>query len=204
MRGNRKKELWIEMSIREIWTQSHFAELAYKNINLNLDSPDAVFSSIHSFLSHCVMVSKMLKARGESNEVNLIRFLKEIIKRLRFIKGEITGEPIGSILEVSENSVVHKRKFRNHLEHYDERLKEWIGRLAEGAIIGTYNIGPKSAIKADNIVFVNHYNPSNKTFTFVDRDLNLEELFNEVSRIKKLADSWVGSLNQPRDVKETI
>lgn len=169
-----EKDLWVEMAIREISTQSHFAEIAYANINPKAaNGNDVVFSSIHSFLSHCAMVSKMLRAKDE------------------------IGKAIGEVLNIPDDSVIHKRRFRNHLEHYDERMKRWIGRFAAGSNIGTYNIGPKAAIRGsglptgNNIILVSHYDPGTTEFTFVDEDFNLSELKTEASRIKALADRWV-------------
>jgi hypothetical protein len=31
-------------------------------------------------------------------------------------------------LKINNESLIHKRRFRNHLEHYDERLKKWINK----------------------------------------------------------------------------
>ncbi len=160
-------DFWIEMSIREISTQCHFAESAFGNIYpKSSTNTDIVFSSIHSFLSHTALVSKLLKATGESVS-------------------------IGGMLGVSDASAIHNRLFRNHLEHYDERLKEWIREKGCNAVIGTYNCGPKSSFGAPNMVFVSHYNPASLTFTFVDEDLNLGEMHKEIKRIKKIADTWV-------------
>ncbi len=169
--GNKtEKDFWIEMSIREIWTQAHFAELAYQNIDPKaVRGTDAVFSSIHSFLSHCAIVSKMLAADD----------------------GETPQKSIGDILGITDSSPIHNRKFRNNLEHYDERLKRWIGQYRTGATIGTYNVGPKSAFKIPNIIHISHYDPSNKTFTFVNEDFDLGILYNEVQGIKAIADAWV-------------
>ena len=162
-----EKDYWIEMSIREIWTQCHFAERAFGNLYPKAeDNSDVVFSSIHSFLSHCAMVSKLLKAKGESVIVE-------------------------NVLGVSESSVIHNRKFRNHLEHYDKRLKKWIRAKGANSMIGTYNIGPKAAFKIPNMIFISHYDPSTTTFTFVDTDLDLGELQLEIERIKAKANTWV-------------
>lgn len=165
-----EKEFWIEMSIREIWTQCHFAELAYHNVNRKGKlSTDAVFSSIYSFLSHCAMVSKMLAADD----------------------GETPSQTIGDVLDISSSSIIHNRVFRNHLEHYDERLKIWIREKGVNVSIGTYNIGPKAMIQGANFVLVSHYDPNSRTFTFVDEDFELGTLYQEVKRIKKIADEWV-------------
>jgi hypothetical protein len=162
-----EKDVWIEMSIREIWTQCHFAERAFSNLDPKAAAnSDIVFSSIHSFLSHCAMVSKLLKAKEQS---------------LR----------IGAVLNIPVSSKIHKREFRNHLEHYDERLKTWIRQKGVNRSIGTYNIGPKSSLGIPNIVFVSHYDPTTSTFTFVDEDLELRELHQEILQTKSIADSWV-------------
>lgn len=82
---------------------------------------------------------------------------------------------------------------QNHLEHYDERLKQWIREKGINSNIGTYNIGPKSMIQIPNMIFVSHYDPSDNTFTFVNEDFDLGLMLEEVQRIKKLADDWVNA-----------
>lgn len=169
MNNKTEKDLWVEMSIQEIQTQARFAEIAYSIIDSKVvNSNDVVFASIHSFLSHCAMVSKMLSAKDDGNPAKCI----------------------GDVLGISHISLIHKRKFRNHLEHYDDRLKKWIGRFASGANIGTCNIGRKSAIQIPNMIFVSHYDPGSKIFTFVDEEFDLNSLFEEVQRIHDIADEW--------------
>ncbi len=186
-----EKDFWIEMSIREIWTQAHFAEIAYQNIDPKAKKgTDAIFSSIHSFLSHCSNVSKMLKATDRrKTKINIIN--KIWVKLITILNIQKKAIVIGDILGISANSPIHNRKFRNHLEHYDERLKQWIGKFAAGASIGTYTIGPKTAIKSKNMIFVSHYDPTDKTFTFVNEDFDLSILYKEVERIKGIADKWI-------------
>lgn len=173
MKKRTKKDFWIEMSIREIWTQAHFAEIAYKNIDPKaIHGTDVVFSSIHSFLSHCAMVSKMIVVDD----------------------GGTPLKSIGDILGIDHSSVIHNREFRNNLEHYDERLKRWIGQYPTGANVGTYNIGPKTMIKIPNMIFVSHYDPSDNTFTFVNEEFNLNKLYQEVQKIKGIANIWVQNI----------
>ncbi|KKR47001.1 MAG: hypothetical protein UT90_C0007G0004 [Parcubacteria group bacterium GW2011_GWA1_40_21] len=175
-----EKDLWVEMSIREIWTQAHFAEIAYSHIDPKAATGnDAVFSSIHSFLSHCAMVSKMLSANYDTT----------------------TPRTIENVLVIS-STTVHTKTFRNHLEHYDERLRRWIGQHGVNIMIGDYNIGPKSALQIPNMVFVRHYDPNSQMFTFVNDDFDLGTMSSEVQRIKGIADNWVkgmegGKINPP-------
>jgi len=206
------------MSIREIWTQSHFAERAYQIIihKATIGNTDILFSSIHSFLSHCVMVSKMLVANDQSthgvnrNAVSLVyalfscskSFLLCCAKALK-IPTPVKNTPstsIGDILGIPTTSLIHKRTFRNHLEHYDERLKRWIRRYGANSMVGTYNVGPKSMFKLPNMIYVRHYDPSSQTFTFVNEDFNLSALGAEVVRIKGLADNWVKDMEQQKIV----
>ena len=87
-------DYWVEMSIREVWTQSHFAQIAYSHIDPKASNgTDLVFSSIHSFLSHSAMVSKMLLAKSD----------------------DPSSKSIGDILGIPATSLIHNRKFRNHL-----------------------------------------------------------------------------------------
>lgn len=120
MAARTEQDFWVEMSIREIWTQCHFAELAYKNLDAkSITGTDAFFSSIHSFLSHCATVSKLLEADGDSLTIE-------------------------DVLKVPPTSIIHARTARNHLEHYDDRLKKWIRKKGLNTAIGTYNVGPQS------------------------------------------------------------
>lgn len=164
------KDFWLEMSIREISTQSHFALIAHKNIDVKAaNAGDVVFSSIHSFLSHCALVSKMLKADD----------------------GGVPPIAIGDVLRIQETSIVHNKRFRNHLEHYDERLQKWIADRGTNLMIATYNIGPKRAFQVPGMLFVSHYDPTTDVFTFVDEDFPLGDLKREVTRIGSLANQWV-------------
>lgn len=168
METKTEKDLWLEMSIREIQTQAHFAEISYFNIEQKaVSGNDAIFSSIHSFLSHCAMISKMLSAKYDSS----------------------TTQAIGNILGI-EDSPIHIRTLRNHLEHYDERLKKWIEKHGVNIMIGDHNIGPKSAFNIPNMVNVRHYDPTTKSFTFLDNDFDLGSMFVEVRRIETITHSW--------------
>lgn len=167
---NTNEEFWVRMSMTEITTQCRFATISYENvIRKSEKSTDYVFSSIHSFLSHSANISKMLKSRGTS------------------------GIVIGDILGVDSNSVIHTRKFRNHLEHYDERLKKWIDQFGINANIGINNIGPKDVIAIPSFVFISHYDPSMNIFTFIDDDFDLSLLHDEIIRIQGLTEKWLKS-----------
>lgn len=158
------------MSIREVRTQAQFAGIAYSHIDPKAaNGNDAVFSSIHSFLSHCAMVSKMLSGKY----------------------GQTETETIGDILGISNLSPIHDRTLRDNLEHYYNKLKNWISKYGADVMIGDYNIGPKSVIQIPGMVFVRQYDPTTSTFTFVNDDFDLGVLATEVQKIKGIADKLV-------------
>lgn len=168
------ESFWVKMSILEIRAQATFAEMAYRNIDrkAHIVNEWIVFSSIHSFLSHCAMISKMLRAKGATKTIE-----------------KILGLPL--------KSIIHDREFRNHLEHYDERLKKWIRKAGVGASVINHCIGDKTMISGDNIVFVSFYNPMNKIFTFIDEEFNLELMFAEVQKIKNKTEKWLNKNGFP-------
>jgi hypothetical protein len=173
------RDKWLEMSVREIWTQCKFAVIAFDNLTAKGQrGTDLTFSSAHSFLSHAANVSKLLKATD--------------------IASPFVGGVVGDELGIPESSPVHDRRLRNNLEHYDERLQKWIAEQGPRANIGTYNIGPRSAIQIPGMVFVTHYDPTTKTFTFVNEDFDLTALDGEIRRIQAAADTWVGRIEAAR------
>jgi hypothetical protein len=173
------RDKWMEMSIREIWTQCKFAVIAFNNLTAKgRRGTDLTFSSAHSFLSHAANVSKLLKAND--------------------IASPFAGGVVGDELGITESSPIHDRRLRNNLEHYDERLQKWITDQGPRANIGTYNIGPRSAFQISGLVYVTHYDPATKTFTFVNEDFDLTVLDTEIQRIQNTADAWVSRMEAAR------
>jgi hypothetical protein len=167
-----EEDFWIKMSVKEISTQVDFANLAYANLtrhDLTLDlRHDVLFSSIHSFLSNCAIISKMLKACKETTS-------------------------IGDELDIPADSPIHQRRFRNHLEHYDERLQSRIRDVGLKLLVGRYRIGSKSKIRNPNVVFIRHYDPATSIFTFIDDEIVLSAMHVEAMRIKEIADQWIAN-----------
>lgn len=165
-------DLLVEMAVREISTQCTFAKISYGNIDIKAkkDLP-VVFSSIHSFLSHCAMVSKFLWSKHLKTADN---------------------RKIATILGISGSYKIKKHKTRNALEHYDKHLKDWVAEKGPEVLIYDFNIGPKKQLSIpENSVLVRHYEPEECLFTMLAEELKLDVLFSEVEEIKRRADSWI-------------
>lgn len=50
-------------------------------------------------------------------------------------KYELRGELLRQILNVEEHNPLSSRKFRNHFEHYDERVEEWFRNSSGGPYV---------------------------------------------------------------------
>lgn len=97
---------------------------------------------------------------------------------------------------VNDRFLIRKRTFcatasNDGTWHYDERLKGWIRKFGVNTMIGTYNIGLKSAFQIPGMIFVRHYDPDSQIFTFVNDDFDLDALSVDVKRTKSVADKWV-------------
>jgi len=103
-----QKALAEMVFIGEIVLQSKIAELAAKRLSASKESFDQieVWSSIQSILVAAGNVSKILWPQKE--------------------KYAGRGERLRELLKVSEDNILFDRKFRNHFEHYDERIEDWV------------------------------------------------------------------------------
>ncbi|GAA0882849.1 hypothetical protein GCM10009120_14460 [Sphingobacterium siyangense subsp. cladoniae] len=50
-------------------------------------------------------------------------------------KYKLRGQKLRKLLGVEDNNPLASRKFRNHFEHYDERIEEWFESNSQGAYI---------------------------------------------------------------------
>lgn len=166
------RNLVQKMSVREVLSQAQYAEVAYGNVRVKGTSNTIVtFSSIHSFLTHAGMLSKLLWSKK--------------------LKDPSTGKILAKTLNLPDDLKIKDRRFRNILEHYDEYLKEWVDNKGGRVTIMDNCIGPKNAVHIPNSLWVRHYEPGTNIFTLLDTDLNLEELHKEVVLIIDKAIGWL-------------
>jgi len=115
--------------LSEIKQQSEFSLAAYNRI-LPGNDPQAFFYHVQAFLVSAANVSKLLfpgQVRG-----------KQVVQQ----RSDQRADELRVILGVDLTSPLYDRTFRNHFEHFDERIQEWADRP-----------GPKNFV--NNIVAVN-------------------------------------------------
>lgn len=100
--------------IGEIVLQTKIAQRAAERLKATNDKSDMieVWCSIQSILIAAANVSKILWPSPPRD-----KSLKQKCKR--------RGERLQELLNVDENNILKSRNFRNHFEHYDERIEAW-------------------------------------------------------------------------------
>lgn len=133
---------------REIERQCKFAIIAVEQIKMGLADTnlDLVWYAIQSFL---VAVGNISKVLWPSNP-----------------KYQKKGEELRKSLSIKDDSPIRPRNFRNHFEHFDERLENWATSSKRRNFVDS-NIGPSNMITGiDPEDFLRNFDPTSWTLTF--------------------------------------
>ena len=155
--------LWVFQ--REIERQCCFALIAFKDLNnsLNDGNLDRLWYSVQGFLIAAGNISKLLWPPNSS-----------LAKR---------GQRLRQVLAVSDQSALHARTFRNHFEHFDERLEEWATSSARRNFADS-NVGPPNMIVGlDSADFLRNFDTQNFAITFRGDVYELQPISKEISEL---------------------
>lgn len=168
--------------IHEIKIQSEFGIFAYEKIlqTLELEIDDGISVElfyVHAFLSHVANVSKLLDTRSNTK-----------------ISGVRRGELLRQVLSVPDNYLLHDRKIRNHLEHFDERIDQYMVNVDK--VVVSYLLGKGEIYDADGKPFdkkyiFRHLDPYSLSFYFRGEQYDLSQVAEELSTIYTNAVHWL-------------
>lgn len=164
----------LDIFINEITTQCEFAQIAIADLRTALHTRNTkrAFYSAYAFLIHVANLSKIFWPKGKYRD---------------------RGSELRRLLHVPVNSSIKVREFRNHYEHYDERLEEWATRSKRKNIVDM-SIMPSGAIAGiDPDDFMRNLDPTNLNLTFHGDRYDLLETESAVNDI----------LNQARILQTT-
>jgi len=137
----------LQLFVREVDRQVRFGLIAAVELRdpvMSLDT-ERVWYSIQSLLVATANVSKLLWPSKGSRD---------------------RGEALRSLLCVTDDSPLASRVFRNHFEHFDERLETW-GISPHTHLVADNNVGPLGATSGGaSPIYVRNYDPSTETLTF--------------------------------------
>jgi hypothetical protein len=140
--------LWIFQ--REVAWQSQFALLAASDLQLALGVNDSrrIWQAVQGLLVAVGNISKLLwPARDADTDIALRTALRES-------------------LDVADDSVLAPRTFRNHFEHFDERLESWARTTKHRNIVDTSVLAPGSIVGLDQGDFLRNLDPTTLKVTF--------------------------------------
>jgi len=165
MTGNKKLKPLAEIAlISEIVTQAKFAEIAANQL-ANTSNSVEVWGSIQSILVATANVSKILwPARKQSKS---------------------RGRHLRNLLGVDDDNLLSDRTFRNHFEHYDERIEEWI-ESKNSAVYMDSRIDPFELTTLSlPQLFHRSYNPISKTLSFRGESIDIAAVLAELAKIRE-------------------
>ncbi len=152
--------------LNEINRQCDFVIHSAMNINESLqkNEVDALWYHIQAFLVAAGNISKLLWPPNKS-------FADR-------------GEQLRQFLSIENDSPLAVRTFRNHFEHYDERLEDW-ARSSKRENYVDSNVGPTRFIAGiDPEDYLRNYDTSDNAITFRGDKYLLQPVFDSVVQIK--------------------
>ena len=98
---------------------------------------------------------------------------------------KIRGERLRQLLKIETDSPLSSRKFRNHFEHYDERVEENFENVSSAMYVDlAMNPHLNSGIFGNSPRYTHRgYNTFNNTVVFRNEILDFNELFKELKNI---------------------
>jgi len=167
--------------INEVNNQCRFAIFAFNNIrisstNLKLELINNYipFYYIHSFLTHTGNLSKILWPNPNDEKL------------------QSRGEVLRQELNIIEDLYIKNRKFRNHIEHYDERIDRWAEsserrNFADMNIMSSLNV----ILGIDPKDFFRTFNPEEMIFYFNHDEYHLVQAVKEIEDTYDKSKEWL-------------
>lgn len=158
--------------------QCKFVIMAYESIQQSIghETMDLLWYSIQAFLVAAGNISKLFwPTRTDS--------LPE------------RGEELRADFSIADDSPLQPRIFRNHFEHFDERLEDWAISSERKNFIDS-NVGPSgmiSGIEPDD--YLRNFDTKNSAVTFRGDIYHLEPIANSIQSLliiaqAKVAEPW--------------
>jgi hypothetical protein len=153
----------------EIERQCGFAITAVQDLQKALQAPDMdlIWYSIQSFLVAAGNVSKLLWPSSA-----------HILDRAKELKNS---------LGVDDSSPLAPRTFRNHFEHFDERLEDWATSSKRKNFVDS-NVGPSGMISGiDPEDYLRNFDTTKNAVTFRGDEYNLKPMIDAIVELHEKA-----------------
>jgi hypothetical protein len=152
--------------ISEIVKQAKIANRAAERLKASTDHFDEleVWCSIQSILTAARIVSMILWPSRKSSKAR--------------------GEALRALLGIDDKNLLSDRTFRNHFEHYDERIEDWL-ESNRSAVYMDASIDPFNSTWGPNPVNRHRgYNPLTQVLTFRGKSMDLAALLKALEEMR--------------------
>lgn len=109
------------------------------------------------------------------------------------------GEHLRAILRIDEDHFLAPRRFRNHFEHFDERLEAWASESARRNIVDEGVFSPGAIVGVDAGDYLRNYNPSSHSLTFRGDSYGIPELADSLIDVRQRAEPYT----EPKWLRES-
>ncbi|TCK05154.1 hypothetical protein [Phorcysia thermohydrogeniphila] len=142
------EKIVVDVFLSEIEQQCKFASIAVKQMSAGLSNRDSnlFWYAMQSFLIAVANISKILWPQCSGS--------KERGKKLR------------EILGIRGDSPIRHRRFRNHFEHFDERIEEWASSSKRRNFVDLNICSPGMIVGIDPEDILRNFDPKTWTLTF--------------------------------------
>lgn len=90
---------------------------------------------------------------------------------------------VAGVLDIDDNNVLSDRKLRNHFEHYDERIEDWISSTHSSVYVDQIIGSPPGFLRQFPQNAHRGYDPSTQTLTFRGESLSLASILGALDQI---------------------
>ncbi len=178
--------------LEELQTQCDWALAATNGLNqcLSASGPDSTahfFRFAAAMLQHAGLASKLLWPPGS---------------RLGYKnkRAKVRAQYLRQVLNIDDTHELKNRSLRDHFEHYDERLDDWLANSPNRIFVNNV-IGPRSIIGGNAIQdheIIKLFNPETKELVFRGSPYNVQQIVNAVQDIRARTISRLQELERAR------
>jgi hypothetical protein len=162
-----------QVFLGELAFQAKIAQRSADSLSATQNHSDhiEVWRSIQSLLVAAGNISKILWPSVKANKAR--------------------GEKLRTILSIDERNPLSIRKFRDHFEHYDERIEKWLKNTAS-AVYVDLAIDPLPYIWGAKLDARHRvYNPVTRTLTFRGESIDLAEIIKAIEEVRQKCGRFV-------------
>ena len=178
--------------LEELQTQCEWALAAVNGLNQCLtgggaESTANFFRFAAAVLQHAGLASKLLWPPGSP-----VGFKNK--------RAKARAQHLRASLKIDEHHPLKNRSLRDHFEHYDERLDDWLANSPNHIFVNNV-IGPRSVI-GGNVVqdheIIKLFNPHTKELVFRGSAYNVQQIVDAVQDVRTRAMSRLEDLERLR------